>query len=212
MDLHNYLAYLLISVLTITSPGAAILLAMNNAMRYNLRAVFFSTIGNILGLFILSLVAMLGVGILIKSSDLFFTLLKITGGLYLIYLGIKYFMSGHKDFHLHKSKHLNDFSAKEVFTKGFLVAVTNPKPILFFSAVFPLFLSKSYPLTLQFFIMTFTFMVISFLSLMSYGYLSKKAKAWFFDDKRLVLFYRVSGVLFVLMGISMFFIENAKKI
>jgi threonine/homoserine/homoserine lactone efflux protein len=212
MDLHNYLAYLLISVLTITSPGAAILLAMNNAMRYNLRAVFFSTIGNILGLFILSLVAMLGVGILIKSSDLFFALLKITGGLYLIYLGIKYFMSGQKDFHLHKRKHQDDFSAKEVFMKGFLVAVTNPKPILFFSAVFPLFLSKSYPLTLQFFIMTFTFMAISFFSLMSYGYLSKKAKAWFFDDKRLVLFYRVSGVLFVLMGISMFFVENAKKI
>ncbi len=89
MELHNYLNYFIISFFTITSPRAAILLAINNAMCYNLRAVFFSTIGNILGLFVLSSIAMFGVGILIKSSIIFYTILKIAGSIYLIYLGIK---------------------------------------------------------------------------------------------------------------------------
>ncbi|AZV45798.1 LysE family translocator [Nautilia sp. PV-1] len=209
MDLHNYLGYLIVSVLTITSPGAAILLAINNSMKYDLRAVVFSSFGNILGLFILSLIAMFGVGILIKTSDTFFWILKIVGAVYLIYLGIKHMMSGHKEFHLSKScEHLRNYSPKKVFVKGFLVAATNPKPILFFTAIFPLFLSQNHSVVLQFFIMTFTFMAISFISLMSYGLISKHAKAWFFDDKSLELFYKISGAIFVLMGIGMLFIKK----
>lgn len=208
MDLHNYLAYLVISLLTITSPGAAILLAINNAMRYDLKAVFFSTIGNVLGLFLLSLVAMFGVGVLIKSSDWFFLILKIVGALYLIYLGLRHALTGHKHFQLSTTGGSSNYSAKKIFTNGFLVAATNPKPILFFTAIFPLFLSKDHSMVLQFFIMTVTFMAISFASLMTYGYVSKKAKAWFFDDRRLSIFYKISGFAFVLMGVGMFFVEK----
>ncbi len=209
MDLHNYLGYLIVSVLTITSPGAAILLAINNSMKYDLRAVVFSSFGNILGLFLLSLVAMFGVGVLIKTSDTFFWILKVIGAVYLIYLGIKHMMGGHKEFHLSQSnKHIKNYIPKRVFIKGFLVAATNPKPILFFTAIFPLFLSPNHPVVLQFFIMTFTFMTISFVSLMTYGLISKHAKAWFFDEKSLEWFYKISGAVFVLMGIGMLFIKK----
>ena len=209
MDLHNYLGYLIVSVLTITSPGAAILLAINNSMKYDLKAVAFSSLGNILGLFLLSLVAMFGVGVLIKTSDTFFWILKIIGAVYLIYLGIRHMTSGHKDFALNQSReHLRTYSPKKIFAKGFLVAATNPKPILFFSAIFPLFLSPNHPVVLQFFIMTFTFMAISFASFMTYGLISRHAKAWFFDEKSLQWFYKISGAVFVLMGIGMLFIKK----
>ena len=208
MDLHNYLGYLIISVLTITSPGAAILLAINNAMKYNLKAVAFSSLGNILGLFLLSSIAMFGVGVLIKTSTIFFWILKIAGAIYLIYLGIKQIFTTHKEFHISKQQHINYYSPKEVFIKGFLVAATNPKPILFFTAIFPLFLSPNHPVILQFFIMTLTFMTISFISLMTYGFISTHAKAWFFDEKSLEWFYKISGAVFVLMGIGMLFIKK----
>lgn len=207
MDINNYLAYLLIAFLTITSPGAAILLAINNSMKYGLKATFFSSIGNILGLFILSFIAILGVGTLIKTSDIVFNFLKITGGLYLIYLGINH-MRAHKHFNITKKEEENSFKLKKIFTKGFLVAITNPKPILFFSAIFPLFMTKDYPITTQFFIMTFTFMFISLCSLMSYAFLAKKAKMWFLNDESVKIFYRISGIIFMLMGIGMFFINR----
>ena len=208
MDMHNFLGYLIISVLTITSPGAAILLAINNAMKYDIKAVVFSSLGNILGLFLLSSVAMFGVGVLIKTSDIFFWILKIAGAVYLIYLGIKQIFTTHKEFHISQQKHINHYSPKEVFIKGFLVAATNPKPILFFTAIFPLFLSPDHPVILQFFIMTLTFMAISFISLMTYGFISTHAKAWFFDEKSLEWFYKISGAVFVLMGIGMLFIKK----
>ena len=118
-------------------------------------------------------------------------------------------ISGHKEFHLSQSnKHIRNYSSKKVFIKGFLVCAANPKPILFFTAIFPLFLSPNHSVVLQFFIMTFTFMTISFVSLMTYGFISKHAKAWFFNDKSLEWFYKISGAVFVLMGIGMLFIKK----
>ncbi len=206
MDLHNYINYLIIAFFTITSPGAAILLAINTAMSMGIKALFFSTLGNILGLFILSSVAMLGVGVLLKTSPVFYTILKIIGALYLIYLGIKQMSNTHLKLHLSKEVKHTKRTLITVFRRGFLVAVTNPKPILFFTAVFPLFIDEKRSITLQFFIMTATFMFISFCSLMFYGYISKRAKAWFFDEKKLKIFFRVSGTLFIAMGIGLLFV------
>ncbi|WP_457561233.1 LysE family translocator [Caminibacter sp.] len=140
MDLHNYLGYIIVSVLTITSPGAAILLAINNSMKYDLKAVVFSSFENILGLFLLSLIAMFGVEVLIKTSEMFFLILKVIGAVYLIYLGVKHMTSRHKEFHLSQSnEHIRNYNPKKVFIKGFLIAATNPKPILFFTEFFHYF-------------------------------------------------------------------------
>lgn len=206
MELNDYINYVIISFFTITSPGAAILLAINTAMQMDIKALFFQTLGNILGLFVLSSVAMFGVGILIKSSPIFYMILKIIGAIYLIYLGIKQIRNRHTHLHLKKITKHTKRTLFEVFKKGFLVAVTNPKPILFFTAVFPLFINQKANMLLQFFIMTGTFMSISFLSLMGYGYISKTAKAWFFEEEKLKIFYKISGILFIIMGIGMIFL------
>jgi threonine/homoserine/homoserine lactone efflux protein len=203
MSIDTYLNYLLIAFLTITSPGAAILLAINNAMRMDLRAVLFSTLGNILGLFLLSSVAMLGVGALMHTVPQILTLLKWIGGAYLIYLGIGQIRNTHTHITVAGAEGQTAYHAWPVFRKGFLVAATNPKPILFFSAIFPLFMDESHNAWIQFGIMTATFLAISFASLMFYGYLSTRAKAWFLDETKLRWFYRISGVLFVMMGVGL---------
>jgi threonine/homoserine/homoserine lactone efflux protein len=205
MNLNMYLAYLSISFFTIISPGAAILLAINNGLYYDLRAVFISSIANIIGLFILSVIAMIGISSILLISNGFLVVLKFIGAFYLVYLGIKQMVNTNtkvflKNDHIHHS-----YDIPHVFRKGFFIAVTNPKPILFFSAIFPLFLDNNKDIQVQFFIMTFSFMVISLCSLMAYGFLSKTAKAWFLQEESLQLFYKISGVLFVLMGIGMLF-------
>ena len=205
MQADLYLNYLLVAFLTITSPGAAILLAINNAMQYNLRAVLFSTLGNILGLLLLATVAMLGVGILLKSSPVFFQILKWIGGAYLVYLGLGQIRRDPPRLKVDSSQSHSHFDPWPIFRKGFLVAATNPKPILFFSAIFPLFMDPKRNALPQFAIMTGTFLAISFASLMFYGYLSSRAKAWFLDEKKLKWFYRISGSAFVVMGIGLAF-------
>jgi len=209
MSLDLYLAYVLIAFFTIVSPGAAILLAIHNGLSLDLRAVMLSSLGNILGLFILSTVAMFGVGVLLQTSSLFFLILKVIGALYLIYLGLKQIFGDHAALvPREETERKKAYDAAKVFRKGFLLAVTNPKPILFFTAIFPLFMDSHAAALPQFLIMTATFMGISFASLMFYGYMSGTAKSWFFDANRLKLFHKISGSLFVLMGISMLFLDQ----
>jgi len=50
--------------------------------------------------------------------------------------------------------------------------------------------------------------MISFISLMTYGYISSHAKTWFIDDKKLEMFYKISGFIFILMGIGMLFVKR----
>lgn len=209
MNLDTYLAYCAIAFFTITSPGAAVLLAIHNGMRYDIKAVAISAFGNILGLFILSSIAMLGVGALLQASAVFFLILKVIGAMYLIYLGYKQIFNSPTSLAGEDKLDKVSYSKWKVFKKGFLLAVTNPKPILFFTAIFPLFLEKSISVMPQFFIMTGTFMTISIISLIGYGYLSNVAKSWFFDEKKLGLFYKFSGSLFILMGFGMLFLGQS---
>ncbi len=51
-------------------------------------------------------------------------------------------------------------------------------------------------------------MAISFVSLMTYGFISKHVKAWFFDEKSFECFYKISGAVFILIDIGMLFIKK----
>ncbi len=207
MNTNLYLAYLTIAFFTIISPGAAILLAINNGLYYDLKAVFLQALANIIGLFILSLIAMIGISAVLLISSKFLFILKTIGALYLMYLGLKQILNKNTKIFLEKDNLYNAYKKVQVFRKGFLIAITNPKPILFFSAIFPLFLDKSKGMVLQFFIMTFSFMLISLCSLMMYGFLAKTARTWFLKESTLKLFYKISGFLFILMGIAMLYLK-----
>ena len=97
------------------------------------------------------------------------------------------------------------------FFEGFFLAATNPKPILFFIAIFPQFIKIETSLMPQFFIMTIIFMLLSFLTLTSYGYLAKSAKKVFSNKMGMKWFHRVTGGLFIGMGIGLLQLKNAQS-
>jgi threonine/homoserine/homoserine lactone efflux protein len=90
-----------------------------------------------------------------------------------------------------------------VFLQGLLIALTNPKAILFFTALFPQFLRSDRALAPQFLILTSTFMVLSFTTLMTYGWLAHAASAWFADEGRSAWFNRCTGGLFLTLGLGL---------
>lgn len=209
MQWHTWFVYVTVSLVAIISPGPAVLLAINNAIVYDLKATAFSTLGNALGLFILSGAAMLGLGLVLQTSLVLFTLFKIAGALYLIYLGLKQFRAKHNIFervHLTPLKNKTHYFA--VFRKGLFVAVTNPKPIIFFTALFPLFLNPEQAIMPQFFILTLTFIVLSYATLMSYAFFAGTLKGWFSTKNRAVWFHRISGAIFVGLGVGLLGFER----
>ncbi|HIP29853.1 MAG TPA: LysE family translocator [Sulfurospirillum arcachonense] len=207
MDLNSWYMFATVSFLTIISPGPAILLAINNGLMHNMRGGYISSFANILGLFCLSSVSMLGLGAILQTSSTLFLIMKVLGASYLIYMGIKQFRNLANVFDSNNGVKIEKNNWK-VFRKGFLVSVTNPKPIVFFTAIFPIFLNPSAALLPQFFTMTLTFMFFSFATLMSFAYFAKYFKFWFSNEKRARIFNRISGSIFVMLGLGLLRVEN----
>ncbi|WP_202968800.1 LysE family translocator [Sulfurospirillum halorespirans] len=209
MALHTWLLYTMVAFIAIASPGPAVLLAINNSVSYDLKATFFSSLGNAIGLFVLSSAAMLGLGVVLKTSLVLFLAFKILGACYLIYIGIKQFRalgSIFKQVDLGRHKSVAHYA--KIFQKGFLVCITNPKPIIFFTALFPPFLNPEAPLLEQFFILTLTFMLLSFGTLMCYAFFAKRFKSWFLTHQRALWFNRVSGAIFIALGFGLLGLER----
>ncbi len=204
MQLSSWLLFIAVAVAAVVSPGPAILLAISNSVRFGLSKVFLSSLGNISGLFLLSIAAIFGLGAIIKTSTSLFLLVKLMGAGYLIYLGVKQWCSKANFFDeaTSQSRYEKPKSSKRHFLEGFFIAMTNPKAILFFTALFPQFINTKESLSIQFFIMTITFMAMSFFTLMTYGLLASKAKRWFAKGERTKWFNRVLGSVFVSIGIG----------
>ncbi len=209
MNIDIILAYTITAFFYITSPGPAIVLAIMNGLRANMKIVAISSFANILGLFILSSASILGLGILLKTSATLFFIVKLIGAFYLVYLGIKFFRNNNiiNIDDLEKQERKNR-TKKSYFFESFLLSITNPKPILFFTAFFPQFLSLENPILPQFFIMTSIFMFISFFSLFTYGYLAKKSKYYLKNKSIMNFIHKLTGTMFVGMGISLLTFKN----
>lgn len=211
MNIEQLLIYSLVSFFYIISPGPAIFLAISNGMTADTRALIMSSTGNILGLLILSSVSMLGLGALLAASSTLFLMVKISGAAYLIFLGIKQFRAPTSLVSSAVSKQSRRRHLLSYFREGFLLAVTNPKPILFFTALFPQFLSADFAIFPQFLAMTAIFMFLSFASLVSYGYVSKSARHLLANERSMTWFHRITGGLFIGMGIGLLKLKNTQS-
>jgi threonine/homoserine/homoserine lactone efflux protein len=203
MQSTTWLLFSAVALVAVISPGPAILLSISNSIRFGISKVVLSSFGNICGLFLLSTAAIFGLGAILKTSTTLFLFIKIIGAAYLIYLGIRQWRSKTNFFDGVEKKSEQIKSNKRFFMEGFLIAMTNPKAILFFTALFPQFVNTQQALIPQFLIMTFTFMAISFISLVSYGVLATKAKRWLSTGQRAKWFNRTLGSLFVLIGVGL---------
>lgn len=200
MLLSTWLLFVAVAMISIASPGPAFLVAVRNGMAGGAKRVALSSLGNITGLLILASAAVLGLGVVLNASEMLFSLLKLGGAAYLIYLGIRQWRSN-------TSLSVATIATKppprwRTFSEGALVAVSNPKAILFFTALFPQFLDTQRALLPQFSIMVGTFMALSFAVLMLYGGLAKHFSRWLSSASRVKWVNRMMGSAFIGLGVS----------
>jgi homoserine/homoserine lactone efflux protein len=84
-----------------------------------------------------------------------------------------------------------------------LVATTNPKAILFFTALFPQFLDSDKPILIQFFVITMTFVTATMASHGIYVCFAYHAKGWLSAQQRVKVFNRIAGGAYMLLGVAM---------
>jgi len=205
MDIQTVLSFSAVAGIAILSPGPAILLALRNGATRGLHAVVWSSLGNISGLFCLSAAAMLGLGLLLKSSAALFAAVKILGALYLFYVGIRHLLG--RTLTLDNAAERSVCSERpdplSLYREAFFMAAFNPKPILFFTALFPQFIDASEPLLAQFFVLTGIFMVLSFATLIAYAMVAARAKNLLQQAACAKWLNRAIGAVFISFGAAL---------
>ena len=203
MELDSWLLFSSIALVATITPGPAVLLVTANTMEHGVRPAIFTILGNISGLFVLSLLSVMGLGALLLYSTMAFTAIKITGAIYLIYLGIRLWRSGFsrvgEQSLLHRQKkpahHL------KMYVQGVMVALSNPKAIAFTTALFPQFINRELPLVPQFSLLVITFMSYSFLCLFAYSWSSARTKIGIGNSRLGKIVSRFFASLFIGSGI-----------
>ena len=201
MTLANWLLFCGVALLTTFTPGPAVLLAISNSVSNGPRSALVCSLGNALGLFIVSGIAMAGMGVVLATSAVAFTVLKVMGALYLIYLGYKQWTSRASMFP--SANQTLAGSSWQLFGTGIVLALTNPKAILFFSALLPQFLTPNLPLFEQFVVLTTSFSACAVLSHAFYALLAHTLRRQFDNPTRVRLFNRVSGGIFCFLGLGL---------
>lgn len=209
MNFSTWLMFLAASLVAACTPGPGVLLAISNTVAHGSRSAILASLGNMAGLFMVSGATMIGLGTLLKTSATLFLTLKLFGAGYLIFLGVRQWRSRENLFaRAGDAQTQIKPSNEQLFLQGFFLAPTNPKAILFFTALFPQFLKADQPVLPQFFILTATFAICTVVSHTAYTLLAHHTRSWFSNNRRARAFNRVSGGAFVLLGMGMLRLKN----
>ncbi|RYC12058.1 LysE family translocator [Ciceribacter ferrooxidans] len=200
------LAFSLVAFIGIATPGPTVLLALTNGSRFGMRRACFGMIGAVLSDFVLIGAVALGLGALLAASEFWFAVVKWVGVGYLAFLGVMLMRSrGTLDVSLRASGEDGTGSAWSLLLKSFLVAVTNPKGYLFFSAFLPQFINPSVPQSQQYLILALVFAGIDFLVMFGYAALGSQAVRMLRTSGALWLDRICGGALLALAGSLAFY-------
>lgn len=204
MSFDTWIYYLLAVLILTASPGPSSLLCMTKGVQSGFKLSIFTALGSLTAITGILTLSFTGLGVIIASSEVVFNAIKWTGAAYLIFLGWKSLRSSQQDYDQLPSQQSDSKVVKESivshYVSGFIVGASNPKAILFFTALFPQFIDPSLALLPQFAVFALTFAVMELSWLLVYAYLGAKSSNWLFAKGRAKVFNRVTGGVFIGAG------------
>ncbi|WP_331372254.1 LysE family translocator [Sinorhizobium chiapasense] len=195
------LAFALVAFIGIATPGPTVLLALTNGSRYGVKRATAGMIGAVLSDFVLIGAVALGLGALLAASEFWFTVVKWLGAAYLAFLGIMLLRSrGTLEIAADSKSPAGAATARTIFLKSFLVAVTNPKGYLFFSAFLPQFIVPALPQTPQYTVLALVFASIDLMVMFGYALVGSQAVRFLKRSGAIWLDRLCGGALLALAG------------
>jgi threonine/homoserine/homoserine lactone efflux protein len=196
MNWHLFTAFLIITAVLIIVPGPIVTLIIATGARQGIRAALITVAGTSLGNAVLLAAIALGLGWVLRNAEALFVVLRWAGAAYLVWLGVQAWR--------HAGATESEEPPRRVhFTRGFLVALSNPKTIAFFTAFLPQFVDPALPATPQLVVMCTVTALLAAVSDSGWAVASgivasRLGRAWLMRPPQAKLLGRMSGV--VLMG------------
>lgn len=177
MSLQHWLIYLSLVVVVIATPGPSAVLCMTHGASHGPYRTVATLLGGMLASMTLMFLSSMGLGAVIAASDTLFQLIKFTGALYLVFLGISVWRSTPPAASAGTNEDVGRLIAStttQLFRQGVVVGIANPKDLLFFGALFPQFLEPSRPMLPQMATLAATWLVVDGAAMFCYATLGSK--------------------------------------
>jgi threonine/homoserine/homoserine lactone efflux protein len=202
---HSLAAFLIASILFIQVPGPSLLFTIGRALTVGRTEALLSVVGNALGLLVQIAFLAVGLGAVVAASAEAFTVLKLVGAAYVVYLGVQAIR------HRADARAALDGSAAPTrehgwasVRTGMIVGATNPKTIVFFAAFLPQFVDDSRPAAPQLLLLGGLFAVMAAASDTCWALASSRAKMWFArKPHRLDRLGATGGVMMIGLGAAL---------
>jgi homoserine/homoserine lactone efflux protein len=199
-----FLLYFLTWSLVALTPGPAVICSVTQATRYGFRSSLIGISGIQAGNFLFFVCIALGIGALLATATTAFTVLRIIGALYLLYLGVRIIGS---TIRRPTSKPIPSTPApttqRNLFLQGLLIQITNPKALLFVSALLPQFIDPHRSAPLQLAILVLTTIVVDLIVLSLYAYFAQRGVESLRNSRFSRWLERVFGGTLVFFGVRL---------
>jgi threonine/homoserine/homoserine lactone efflux protein len=204
MELSLWLLFVPAVFLLNLSPGPNNLLAMSNGARFGWSVAVIGGSGRLPAFVILVGLTVVGLGALLAASESAFTVLKWVGAAYLLYLGAKIWRAPVVQVAADDAPATVARPALGgLMRREFLIAISNPKAILIFTAFFPQFLDRSQEPGSQLLVMGVTFLVLEAVALGLYALAGAGAGRFLSSPRGQKLLNRLSGGALMAAGTAM---------
>ena len=171
----NYILFLQILIFLFITPGTPRIVIVSHSMNYGVKKCIWTALGDVSANIIQGSLAIFVLGSFFLDNPNFLNTLKWVGIAYLFFLAYDVYKTKPKD---PDSKNITQKSIFSFYRDGFLVAGTSPKAWAFFPLIFPQFIDFNSNYVIQFFILITTYVVLDFLSLITYAIAANKLVVW----------------------------------
>ena len=199
IDLSLWLSFVGTVLLLVLTPGPSVLLAVANGMKYGTRKTMGTILGDLSANLIQMTLAAAGLATLITSSGSLFQWIKYAWVAYLVYMGIKKLRA--KPGSTISKEQIAGRGFLQLYAEGFLMSAANPKAIVFFAALFPLFLNPAAPLIPQMMVLGVTFLLLDGSTLWLYARFATRLKSYLENKRQQQLQNKIVGSLLILSGL-----------
>lgn len=198
----SWLLFLAASIALITTPGQDFILVMSRSITQGQVAGIITALGISCGLLVHTVLATLGLGVVIQTSEWLFFAMKVVGAGYLLYLGVHAILSANSKLALLQAE---PRSLKRLFMDGAVSNIANPKIAIFYLAFLPQFVNTSdtNP-TLSLFVLGLSFAALTFIIKGPLGMCAGRLSLWFRNRPGFLTWvYRTSGLVLIGLGIKL---------
>jgi threonine/homoserine/homoserine lactone efflux protein len=190
MNWHLFAGFLVITVILILTPGPIVTLVISTGATRGVRAGLITVAGTSLGNATLLTAIASGLSWVLAHAGTLFDVLRLIGAAYLIWLGLRAWRSAAPSGAMPPGNQVH-------FWRGFLVALSNPKTIAFFTAFLPQFVDPARPAAYQLAVMCAVSVVLASVSDSCWAIASGLGRAWFMKPARARLLTRTSALALI---------------